>query len=188
MKKFFNMIEITLAIAVVGLGMVSIMALFPVGFQASRDAIGDNYSSYSANEIISYLAKAAQRDWTVIIGTDDTTGYIKTEVDSRIADTNIDAPANWTTHVGSIYTAGGALIDGQKFFGMSQGSTAVVDFSAHARIWKSMITGIWIFNQNAPSITYDKAVKLNIEMSWPVEKPYSQREKRYYSIELFKEN
>ena len=183
------MIEVTLAIAVVGLGMAGIMSLFPVGFQASRDAIGDNYASYSADEIISYLAKAAQRDWTTTIGTDDSTGSIQSELYSRIADANTDSPGNWNhlTNIGSIYIAGGS-VDGQKIFGISQGSTSVVDFSAHARVWKSMITGIWIFNQNAPPITYDKAVKLNIEISWPVEKPYSQREKRYYSVEIFKEN
>ena len=190
MKKFFNMIELTLAIAVVGIGMTAIMALFPLGFQASRDAIGDNYASYSADEIISYLAKAAQANWSAVINTADDNGYIQSELYSRIADTNTDSPGNWNhiTNIGSIYITGGLVVDGQKIFGISQGSTSVVDFSAHARVWKSQITGIWIFSQNAPPIPYNNAARLNIEISWPVEKPYSQREKRYYSVELFREN
>lgn len=202
MKKFFNMIEITLAIAVVGIGMTGVMSLFPVGLQATRDAIGDNYASYSADALISYLTQQSQANWTTVIGTSDTTGIIRA-TPPTISETP-DSASNWTLpdetalNGKSICTSSkwgtpAAIdLDVLKIYGLFQGTAngsvvEVADFAAHARVWKSQVSGVWTFSSNAAPISYDKAVKLNIEISWPVEKPYSKREKRYYSIELFRE-
>ena len=43
--KNFTLVEITLAI-----GMAGVMTLLPIGFNASRDAMGDNYSSDMRSE------------------------------------------------------------------------------------------------------------------------------------------
>jgi type II secretory pathway pseudopilin PulG len=44
-KHHFNMIEVVLAMAVIALAMTSVLALLPVGLNASRDAINLNYSA-----------------------------------------------------------------------------------------------------------------------------------------------
>ena len=52
----FTMVEVTMAIGVIAIGMMGIMALFPIGFQAARDAIGDNYSSDLADQFLQVIA------------------------------------------------------------------------------------------------------------------------------------
>ena len=51
----FTLIEITLAIGIVAIGMAGVMALFPIGLNASRDAIGDNYSSSISEQFLHIL-------------------------------------------------------------------------------------------------------------------------------------
>ena len=55
-SSLFTLVEVTMAIGVIALGMMGIMALFPIGFQASRNAIGDNYSSELADQFLQVIA------------------------------------------------------------------------------------------------------------------------------------
>ncbi len=66
MRRMFNLVEITLAIAVVGLGMTAIMALFPVGFTATKQAVAQNYATDAADQFLSYIARYCN-DRTVIV-------------------------------------------------------------------------------------------------------------------------
>ena len=52
----FTLVEVTMAIGVIAIGMMGIMALFPVGFQATKRAIGDNYSSELADQFMNLVA------------------------------------------------------------------------------------------------------------------------------------
>jgi type II secretory pathway pseudopilin PulG len=58
--RYFNMIEVVLAMAVIALAMTSVLALLPVGLNASRDAIGLNYSADAANNIIGRMKNWAE--------------------------------------------------------------------------------------------------------------------------------
>ena len=42
-RHYFNMIEITLAIAIMGVGITSLMVLLPVGLRSSQESISNNY-------------------------------------------------------------------------------------------------------------------------------------------------
>lgn len=192
MRKFFNMIEVTLAIAVVGLGMTGIMALFPVGFQSSRDAIGDNYSADAGEQFLSYLCRACQTDWTTMIHNGTTSGTIP---ESYATGTDLNTLAKntdlWTPVAGNIFTVDGSPSD---VFGIKQPATGNPDFTAHIKVWKSQITNMNIGVASGITIPYYDAVynigaaRLNVEISWPVEKPYSAREKRFFCMEIFKQN
>lgn len=199
------MIEVTLAIAVVGLGMAGIMALFPVGFQASRDSIGDNYASNAAGQFMSLIARRCNDptlDDPLDLADDtskdfwdeniSTSGVIGTSIPSPGADPSlstfpksIDSSNSSGTDLpvleNNIYPSSTAGV-----FRIKTGSSSVADFYATIRIWKSQLTGLWIFDQNA-DIPYNLATRLNVEISWPVDKPYASRDKRYYCIELFKQ-
>ena len=62
----------------------------------------------------------------------------------------------------------------------------IVDFDAVARVWLSDINDFWY--DGALGILPKKyAVRLNIEISWPKGIPYSKREKRYYMLEVFRQ-
>jgi type II secretory pathway pseudopilin PulG len=64
--RYFNMIEITLAIAIIAFGMSSILVLFPVGLNASRDSIADNYSANAVEQFISYIQARCRNKTDVI--------------------------------------------------------------------------------------------------------------------------
>ena len=53
--QFFNMIEVLLALTVIAIGMTSVLGLFPVGLNASRNAIAQNCSADVADQLITYL-------------------------------------------------------------------------------------------------------------------------------------
>ena len=48
----FNMIEIVLALAVIAVGVISILGLFPVGMAASRDAMAIDYAANAADQFL----------------------------------------------------------------------------------------------------------------------------------------
>ena len=200
MKKFFNLVEVTLAIAVVGIGIAGVMSLFPVGFQASRDAIGDNYAATAAEQFISLIARKANDptlDDPVDPGDDplkdfwdeNIVGAIGTSIPDSGGDPLLSTfplalggATNAPVLEGNIYPSSDAGV-----FRIKGGNANVTDFYATIRIWKSQVQDVWIFSQNSPPIPYDYAARLNIEVSWPVEKPYAVREKRYYCTELFRQ-
>lgn len=53
--QFFNMIEVLLALTVIAIGMSSILGLFPVGLNASRNAIAENMSADVADQMVTYI-------------------------------------------------------------------------------------------------------------------------------------
>ncbi|MFZ2655981.1 MAG: hypothetical protein WAX69_13705 [Victivallales bacterium] len=197
MKKYFNMIEVTLAIAVVGIGMAGIMALFPVGLNSFRDAIGENYASDCAEQFISYIERTCKRtpgDWA-LVQTAYSAGFYTLDVTSGAAffDQGIEStinPAAVSAEENNIYGSSNPSI-----YRITQGSTGTTDFDAVIRIWKTPVistlySGKW---SSYPDLTppptanwYDTSVGLNFEVSWPKDKPYTARSKKYYYKEIFK--
>lgn len=55
-QKSFTLIEVTMAIAIIAIGMMGIMAIFPIGFQATRNAMADNYTSEMADQLLHIVA------------------------------------------------------------------------------------------------------------------------------------
>ncbi|MCF6175044.1 MAG: hypothetical protein L3J71_04715 [Victivallaceae bacterium] len=60
-KSYFNIVEIALALAIVGIGMASILALFPVGISASRNAIGNTLAAQVSEEFMGYIQARAEQ-------------------------------------------------------------------------------------------------------------------------------
>lgn len=58
--SFFNMIEIALAMAIIAFGMTSILGLFPVGLNACRNSVAENYSADAVEQFSSYLKGYAE--------------------------------------------------------------------------------------------------------------------------------
>ncbi len=198
MRKYFNMIEVTLAIAIVALGMAGILALFPVGFQSARDSVGDNYVNDASQLFLSYIKLRAKEDISIPPATqtqvnidsvwDDVIDVIpltKPDAPTPSIDTTDPSLSVWTqAEVPNLYYCG---TDG--LFRIYSGS-GLNDFKAGVRVWKTRIVSpilnqagtAWIYN----SPYYTEACGLNIEFSWPVEKPYAQRTKRFFYYEIFK--
>ncbi|HRU02447.1 MAG TPA: hypothetical protein P5239_12180, partial [Victivallales bacterium] len=65
----FNMVEIALALAVIGIGIAGVMALFPVGFNSVRDAMAENYSADIAEEFLAQISRECKNDWDTWVWT-----------------------------------------------------------------------------------------------------------------------
>gem|GEM_PF-1930591 len=218
MKRWFNLIEVTMSIGIVGIGMVGIMSLFPVGLDASRQAIADNYAADAADLFLSYLMRNCN-DTTKITGSKDFYDYYiywDNNTPTNMADDTVGGyelwessdfwSKNWNITDAAAKTAEDTLTQMMPdpadiyfsatnltrasgypgLFKIKQGSALVTDFEAIARVWKSQISGVYIYEQNL-DVTYPFAVRLNMELSWPAAKPYSQRTKRSFCIEIFRQ-
>ena len=66
-KNGFSLIEVTLAILVVGLGLIALMALFPSGLDANKQAINDTRMALFAEDILNgFVAIAEDKSWNDI--------------------------------------------------------------------------------------------------------------------------
>ncbi len=104
---------------------------------------------------------------------------------------NPGAPVNFTkTGNFQIYKATDVSAKNAIFF-ICQGveDSASRDFSAMIKVWKSPVSANFK-KLNVPITesdnTYDYSGGINLEISWPIETFYSQREKRYYYIEVLR--
>lgn len=65
-RSAFNLIEITLAIAVVGIGVAAVMALLVPALNASKDSLADTYTADVVNTFMTYVRGELTRDWNNI--------------------------------------------------------------------------------------------------------------------------
>lgn len=206
MRKYFNMIEVTLAIVIVSLGLVGIMALFPVGMYSSRDALGDNYVNDASQLFLTYIKLRAKQN-TITPPSDQTQADINTQWNNTMASILTTKPDSTgsgetsnpllsgagfsATEIPGIYyhnPSPGTPIKG--LFRVYPGNANANDFKAAVRIWRKG-TNTAIYKGGTPEWTYYSppdtvSCALYIEFSWPVEKPYDRRTKRYFYYELFK--
>ncbi len=65
-KHYFNMVEIALALAVLAIGLSSILVLFPVGINANKSAIADNNLADIGEYLMGYLRAGCFAEWAKI--------------------------------------------------------------------------------------------------------------------------
>ena len=172
-KKKYNLIEIALSIAILAIGVTSIVTLFPVGLQQINDSIAENYSSLSSDSMLAYIAREAYSDWNIL----DTIPTSKPG--SILTNTN-----GWTLLEGDIYDCN----VGSGIFGLKIITNNITDFTGEALLWKSQIQNIRAGGTTIVALPYSNAVALHLEVSWPVEKPYARRKKNTFYLELFNYN
>lgn len=67
-RHCFNMIEITLAIAIMGVGITSLMVLLPVGLRSSQESIANNYVPIIADYFMTMIRNRVIHDRTGTAG------------------------------------------------------------------------------------------------------------------------
>ena len=87
-SRRYNLVEVILALGVVAIGVVSIMALFPIGANASRDASMETYAANVSDEMLQFvkyrLKEVGETDkqddidqrWEDLVGKTGATGAI----------------------------------------------------------------------------------------------------------------
>lgn len=178
-RSAFNLIELTLAIAVVGIGIASVMALFIPAIDASRSSLIDIMTAETADTFTAYIQSAFRINW-------ENSGIPKEKQASAIsimdrADNR--NPASWTSTVSgfdNLYELSAA--DG--VYGIKSGN----DFAVHLRIWYEEISDFYVpTGVTAPDTTsLSQLRRVTVEISWPLLKEHAKREKRYYITEIFK--
>ncbi len=200
----FNLIELMLALGVIVVGLVSVMALFPVGANANRDAMAENYSSQSAEQILSSLSyylchpnvdpvadPAGYKSWwsTEIAKIGTVSSTPETAV-AQIADQQPipTASAPYTADCpGYLKTVGGKIYmkssdDFQDGFRIQSDTSTYKDFEAMMALWQEPI------DVNGNAVDSKFGIVLNLEISWPAQLPYSARQKARYRLDVFNPN
>ncbi|HJO92084.1 MAG TPA: hypothetical protein QF753_01680 [Victivallales bacterium] len=209
MKKrsinFFNMIEVALAIGVLSIGMTVLFSMFPVGFNESRKAITENYSANAAENIFAYISQRATKEsnW------EKAESPIELISDKKPGEILNNASLNTSTW-GKIPIAEGEgkIVkdlyhipdtanqytnnqDEDGNFSCIYGTKIITndrkDIAGEIRIWKNDIEKVY-FDGIETTIGGNAAIGLNIEVSYPVEKPYKNREFYNYYFELFNQD
>ena len=212
----FNMVEILLALGVIAIGICSVMVLFPVGANASRDSIMEEYAAASAEQMLNMIKYGLEKNWDTYIGTNSgldashlangtlTTGTDATPEpdppDSNVSSVNdnldLDKASNWSS---SNVLLGGNALQGSIFSLTSAPNTyfQIVIHRDTATTLSSIgadkidfraLGKLWVrrVDFNGNHLPYTMAARLNLEISWPVEIPYASRQKAYYTLEVFK--
>ncbi len=196
MKRLpFNMIEVTLALLVISIGVVSIFGLVPIGYKAHRDAVSNNYSADAADDLLNYLSDKLQEDWDVEKAKFPTgapadissaTSFPRDINDPKWKDISSVHP-NWynnddSTSVFRIYVTSQVRHSGGQY-------RNVTDFDGVVRVWKTT-TSAWEYNSGWVEQTdtnCDKRLLLHAEISWPATNPYGDRSKAHYVMEVLRQ-
>jgi len=177
-KKFFNLIEIAMALGIIGFGVASVMSVFPVALKTSRDAMNDSYCADFADQFVHYIAYKATdssnpNSWDIITG-----------LPTSKPPAGDDAPTG-AAHMGDIYgTVGGVsgvyAVQTETFVD----NVSSPDMDASIRVWTSSMKVPQRDGSIRTLAVATEGAALNVEISWPISKPYARRETRnfYYTV------
>jgi type II secretory pathway pseudopilin PulG len=206
----FNLIELMLAMGVIVIGLVSVMALFPIGANANRDAAAGNYAAQTAEQTLNLLSRyvtSSQSLWYDIIDNQDTSGTAKPHLLPLVTnDTEKKAvqdladgyiPDDTNRKKSDFDIASGTGSDRKTICQLNPGSynealliiseyedsasNWVSDFEAMAVIWQEQID----LTGTGNPVPLKYGTRLCIEVSWPAQLPYARRQKASYRLDVF---
>jgi len=63
-QRAFSLVEVSLALMVMAIGILSIMSLFPAGLDQNARSIADTHAAFFAEEVFGGLQATAETNWT----------------------------------------------------------------------------------------------------------------------------
>ena len=186
-RSAFNLIELTLAIAVVGIGIASVMALFIPAIDSTKKSIADNYTADVANTFSTYVRGELAKQWNY-------TNFPTSSSLTPESDLTDDIPSKWNTSDSNRIIPNTGIYRGadSKYFRIQVGP----EFTGHIRIWYEQINkansngapNAFHTTESNQTIEPENMLRFYFELSWPATKPFTAREKRLYVTEIFKLN
>ena len=198
LRKGFNLIEVTMAIAIVGIGIAGVMALFPPAIEANKNANFQNFTGTVVNNVAAYLDYKLKDNWS-----------FKNNLKVKGSSTEPQVQTNSATWPGGTAEKVGwkpvdnfpglfQPFDNDKnthadWFGIKSQDDSI---AAHVRVWRddSHIEKYTILKDTTndgvrnlrTEITPDNNLRIRvvIELSWPVAKAYADREKQEFVYEF----
>ena len=204
----FTMVEIALALAVLLIGISSILVLFPVGINATRSAVANNNLADIAEYMMSYLRAGCVAEWANVAKNPSNpnpyffTQNMATSAVSGVADDGInlnlddykDDASNGNRISSNLYKITVTGSDNSAFL-YEQKTGTIIDFAAVVKVWQDSSSKIYFKHGNDKTTVTSAAFSgigsyartLCVEISWPAEAPYAQRETRLFRQEIFNE-
>jgi len=212
-RHFFNLVEIALATAVLGVGVASVLALFPVGASTSRSAVAENSIADVAEFFFGYFQNQYQAGWSASgsrsgFATNcpsfDTsaTPTVPLGSDSNFSSSAISNFPNLYAHSTDpglyIYRQGDDA-NGIEFEAMVRVGTVTNNSNAArypgigsgaggtANAYSQSAAGGYTNHLAGGSTVPKYLTSLIIEFSWPIDATWAEREKRFYRLDFFNE-
>ncbi len=171
-KKYaFNMIEIVLALGIIAIGITGVLGILPVAVTSSKAAVGDSYAADAANTFLSYIEATVRDNWSNLPNQPTAGAYHKMDPES------LSSPITPEGGI-EIFDLGG----GGYAVRIKDGDVSV--FAAEIRIQTSDITDFAI-GTSTGTIPNTMAKRVAVEVSWPLNAPDENREKRVFIREFF---
>lgn len=181
-KQFFNLIEIALAMAIIAIGLSSLMVLFPVGLTASNAAVAANNIPDISSRLIAEIK--ARMCYTTSYTDHFFNNAFFAKAQAKAEDTATEVASLPAAEI-SFHPDKGVL-----YYVKSNPNSENADFSAAARFWYEPPEAM-SYSADGSSYPPDVAanthyhVKLWVEVSWPLDLPYAAR-KQEGNIRLFR--
>ncbi len=168
-RTCFNLIEVTMAIAIVGIGIAGVMALFPPAIEANKAANNQNYIGLVSDSFLGYLESNYLRNFNRVANT--------------VSSSKVEPAVTFWGSKTSLSSSGFSGLYSTSNSNVFAIESADGSVNALITMWQSGTTAIDGFTGSDT----DKVRRVYIEASWPAVLPYANREKRLYVYDVFKE-
>lgn len=204
MKKYnFNMVEIALAMVIISIGITGILGLFSVGVNARKAAISENNIADAAEYTLGlYRALILEKYTDSPVGEGKSAPAIVNGIPTANAAVNSDGTSldisELTSTVAShIYTGSGTSVTN---FNVSSATSLpetfvyapsrlvdgvrIADCEIAGSIWKTQIPVTFLGASNTVNMPYSYGVRVYLELSWPLEQKYDNRDKKIFVMDI----
>ena len=182
-KNLFSLIEIILALTVLSVGIVSIMTLFPAGLSENKKSIVQNNAAHSAEGMFAYISNnisKSSNEWNAFVDTFPTSK----------PETILTGSEDLASLTGNLYD----YEDQNGVYAVKLKTGTHNDMTGEVLVWTSPIQKAYFAgeqittNEGEPGFDTDSILGVNIELSFPVQKPYDKRDKFQYYFEAYNKN
>ena len=190
-KQFFNLIEVTMAIAVVGIGIAGVMAMLPPAIEANKSADYNNYTGDVVSTLASYMETELRRNWSTALNSipvskPPTPALQFTPADDDSSKEETDR--RWKTIPGlnGIYkiheTDTGPHISG--VFGVKSMDESV---RANILVWLDGASPELKYHGSSEQTVTPTGARVVFELSYPAGLPYAQRTIKQFVYEFYQQ-
>ena len=178
-KKLFSLIEIAVAMAVASIGVAAIMALLPLAVKSSSDSIGDTLATDAANTVIARIDEMILENFDVARNLPSYPTSASSAASFHKSKNNYKEVTDMPVISGEnsyIFETAGSNGHYHFFFGPKGGKS---DFGADVWVWRDSSVKLTKLVDGSNLSAYQPKVegkpalvRVYIEISWPLTKPY----------------
>jgi hypothetical protein len=180
----FNMIEVVISLFIILLIVMGIMFIFPSSVENNKISIDNVTASDSASDIREYIQTQLHNNLDFLNSIPDEKNL---SIDNELSYSEKNLMNNTSNYLyfqtDNPIQEFDPLIHDSGIFLLERKTVKSKDFISYCRMWKE----VELYNEDGstPTDWLPKKVKIYIELSWPIEKPYSERKNLIVSLDHF---